>query len=323
MDFEVKIIRDSISPAGKRLTTLTATYPRIIHAEIMTHRDRARNAASSRAIPFPTMMARIDLNPFVPIQWSGEQRGMQGGDEIPEALRPLAEKIWMEAFQAASHYASRLYYLHSSAHDLVRNSNPKGLGRLEFDSIARWCDENPLPNNSEDGVRIHKSIPNRLTEPFSWITVVMTATEWENFFRLRCHKDAEVHFQKIAGMIRDARRESEPQLVGLDEWHRPFFDEVEDQVSLYDVMPHDDYQEYANRVSVARCARVSYLNHDGKRNIEKDLEMFDKLVQGSGFGHWSAHEHVATPSVNLHYRSGPYYGWQQYRKQFPNENLPG
>jgi hypothetical protein len=268
-EFQVKIIADSISAADKRLTTITATYPRFIHAEILTHRDRARNSASSRAIPWPKMMAAINENPVIPIRFGSEQKGMQTGGDID---RPdLAETVWLEARDYAVKAAQQL----------------ANLG-------------------------VHKSICNRLTEPWMWITVVMTATEWNNFFRLRCHPDAEIHFQKIAGMIREAMKLSVPARKNFGEWHLPFtvpedFDHPIDQVC---------------RVSVARCARVSYLTHEGKRDFDKDLELFERLVQGSGFGHWSAHEHVAMAEFPDR-RSGPFVGWIQYRKSFANENLAG
>jgi len=287
MGFEVKVIEDSISPAGKRLTTITATYPRFIHAEIMTHRDRARNAASSRAIPWPKMKEMIVSTPVIPLAWGAEQSGMQAGAEIPERMHDLARALWLTACANALEYA-----------DLLAN-----IGRTfkeRFPLLAQPGDEE---------IKLHKSIPNRITEPWMWITVVMSATEWKNFFRLRCHLDAEIHFQKIAGMIRDALAASQP--VERNE-HHPFIQPDERDLPI----------ETRDRVSTARCARVSYLTHDGRRSIEADLELFDRLCQGSGFGHWTPHEHVAT-ARGADYRSGPFVGWQQYRKMFQHENLPG
>lgn len=291
MNFEVKVIEDSISPAGKRLTTITATYPRFIHSEIMTHRDRARNAASSRAIPWPKMSEMVLDSPVTPIKWGMEQSGMQTGDEIPEKFRKLAEQIWSDACASAVKYA-----------DMLAN-------------IGRTYDQRACGNltEAEKQIKIHKSIPNRIVEPWMWITVVMTATEWKNFFRLRCHPDAEVHFQKIACMIRDAMEESEPV---EREWHLPFIQD--------DERGHEDIRDLA-KVSTARCARVSYLTHEGTRSQVKDLELFDRLCQGSGFGHWSPHEHPAHAANDPDHRSGPFVGWCQWRKDFGHglENEPG
>jgi hypothetical protein len=288
--FDVKIIEDSLAPCGKRLTTLTATYPRFIHAEIMTHRDRARNAASSRAIPWNKMKIAITENPVIPIIWGAEQSGMQTGIGIDPKLQKLAEELWLKARDSAVEYA-----------DMIHNIG-------DTYNRIHGCLSGAVPEF--EGVKIHKSLPNRITEPWMWITVVMTATEWENFFRLRCHPDAEIHFQCIANMMRYAMSESTPV---EREYHLPFVTEEErwelDVETLF-------------RISTARCARVSYLTHDGVANVDKDLGLFDKLVQGSGFGHFSPHEHPAKACDTL-VRSGPYIGWQQYRKQFPLENVEG
>ncbi len=280
--FEVKVVLDSIAPCGKRLTTITATYPRFIHSEVMTHRDRARNSASSRAIPWPKMREMIATNPVVPIRFGSEQKGMQTGGEIDDV--ESAELIWLEASRDALHHA---------------------------DLLAK--------------LGVHKSIVNRLTEPFMWITVVMTATEWANFFRLRCHPDAEIHFQKIAGMIRDALESSTPSLppaihVGGEDaqyWHLPFVTGNDLEELLADYGLGD-----IKKISCARNARVSYLTHEGVRDPQKDIDLFDKLVAGSGFGHFSPHEHVARASNEL-VRSGPFIGWTQFRKEFPLENQEG
>ncbi len=291
MDFDVQVIEDSISPLGKRLTTITATYPRFIHSEVMTHRDRARNAASSRAIPWPKMRDMIITHPVVPIRWGMEQAGMQTGDEIPERMRALAEAFWLDAMSSAVHAADRL----------------ANIG-------AEFAERFPeLAEPGDELIKIHKSIPNRITEPWMWITVVMSATEWKNFFRLRCHPDAEVHFQNIACMIRDALDASKPVERNV---HLPFVqDDERNSIEPIDMLC---------RISTARCARVSYLTHDGKRSTDADLQLFDRLCQGSGFGHWSPHEHVAFAEPTYPNRiSGPFRGWEQYRKYFANENEAG
>ena len=302
--FEVKVICDSIAPCGKRLTTITSTFPRIILSEVNTHRDRCRNAASSRAIPFIKMRESIRQDPFIPIAWGLEQSGMQAGDAIPPELAELAEQLWLQACESAQRYAKMIHNIGTTYNDLNTVQRP------EFAEV-----------------KIHKSIPNRLVEPWMWCTQVMSATEWNNFFRLRCHPDAEVHFQKIANMIKDALAASTPiERNGKGEpesWHLPF------------ILPEDwdwtrteakDFVDTAmgmlKRISTARCARVSYLTHEGKRDPSKDLELFDRLVQGSGFGHWSAHEHIAEACDTLE-RSGPFIGWKQFRKEFVLENQAG
>lgn len=290
-EFSAKVICDSITEQGSRLTTMEWTYPRFIHSEIMTHRDRARNAASSRAIPWPKMMERITEHPVTPIHWGVEQRGMQSGEELPPELAAYAEELWLQARDAAVKYA-----------DMIHN-----IGRT-YANIVNLGDDAPVRD-----IKIHKSLPNRITEPWMWITVVMTASEWNNLWRLRVHKDAERHFQKIAGMAQEALEESIPNKLSHGDWHLPYISDEECDDNGYDTTLVD-----WRKISTARCARVSYLTQDGKRDLVKDIQLFDRLVQGSGFGHWSPHEHVATPATP-DVRSGPFRGWLQYRKFFPNE----
>lgn len=263
--FSAKIILDSLAPCGKRLTTIEARFPRFILAEMNTHRDRARNSASSRAIPFPKMLAAVTAEPVLPLRWGSEQRGMQTGGEIANPVE--ADRVWLEARDNAVKSAQAL----------------ADLG-------------------------VHKSLCNRLVEPWMWITVIMTATEWRNFFRLRCHPDAEIHFQKIATMILDVLNQSVPLSLAVGDWHLPFIQPNERDLPI----------ETLQRISVARCARVSYLTHDGKRDIAADVSLFERLMTGSGFGHLSPHEHVAEARGDL-VRSGPFVGWKQFRKSIPNE----
>lgn len=268
--FRCRVILDSLAatPHAKRLTTLELTYPRFIHSEVLTHRDRARNSASSRAIPWNKMKANILDNPVVPIRWGSEQKGMKTGEEVSADDQTKATMVWLRVRNACLEGAQEL-------HDLG----------------------------------IHKSLVNRLTEPFMWITVLMTATEWKNFFRLRCHEDAEIHFQRIAGMALEAMTLSKPKLLELNNWHLPLILEEE----------HGGWPiETLRKMSVARCARVSYVTHDGRRDPKSDIELYERLLHGSSFGHWSPFEHVAKCMLaNVH--SGPFRGWLQFRKTCDNE----
>ena len=156
-------------------------------------------------------------------------------------------------------------------------------------------------------VDIHKQVINRLLEPFSWITVIASATNWSNFFSLRCHPDAEPHIYKMAAIAREQVVKSDPVSLRAGEWHLPLTGfPGDEELSL-------DQQV---RVSAGRCARISYLTHDKKRDVEADLKLHDRLA---AVGHWSPFEHQA--------KAGPYTesggnfgsGWSQYRKTFRGE----
>lgn len=176
---------------------------------------------------------------------------------------------------------------------------------------------------------VHKQLSNRLLEPFMWHTVIVTATEWSNFFALRANKDAQPEIQRIARLMQDAYRKSMPQTVQAGEWHLPLLQPDEQSLAKEDTMQ-------ACKISAARCARVSYLTHDNKRDIAKDIKLYDRLVDA---GHMSPLEHVATPLVDsltdlaectgVCYEQemqlssafcGNFRGWKQLRKHIPYED---
>lgn len=173
---------------------------------------------------------------------------------------------------------------------------------------------------------LHKQVVNRLLEPFMWHTVVVTATEWSNFFALRANPDAQPEIRVIAEMMKKLYENSQPEVLTAGEWHLPFI-QPEERDGIF------EHSEEARKISAARCARVSYLTHDGKRDLAADLKLYDRLVSG---GHMSPLEHVATPNCtrqlvpservgrgNMGWQgqwAGNFHGWDQLRKLIPNEH---
>ena len=156
-------------------------------------------------------------------------------------------------------------------------------------------------------LKLHKQIANRLLEPWMWITVVATSDErgLKNFFKLRCHEAAEPQIQKLAYMMLQEYSESVPRTLEIGQWHSPYSDDIV--------------------VSVARCARLSYLNQlgkevDGKRvpwSKADDYALHDRLAE---MGHWSPFEHQAECCNPLIGGSNFCDGWFQYRKTFVGED---
>lgn len=135
----------------------------------------------------------------------------------------------------------------------------------------------------------HKQIANRLTEPFQFIKVVCTATEWDNFFALRLHEDAQPEIQELARVMKGAMEESTPEELEAGEHHLPYI--KEDEWYKYDWNPFTSTD--AIKCSVSRCARTSYNNHDGSNcDVESDIRLCDQLLEA---GHMSPFEHVASP----------------------------
>lgn len=160
-------------------------------------------------------------------------------------------------------------------------------------------------------LNVHKQLVNRLLEPFSWVTVVVSATDWGNFFHLRTHPDAQPEFQTIARMMRDMYINHASDMLRPDEWHLPYVtqEDLDEQ--------KNDYTTLA-RISAARCARVSYLTHDGVRDREKDLQLATRLHTA---GHMSPFEHPAM-ALPVPAQWGNFTGFKQYRKLLKNEHDP-
>jgi thymidylate synthase ThyX len=269
MTYEAKIICDSISAAGQRLTTFALSYPRLVHSEFLTHRVFSRNASSSRAIPVKKIIDQVIDNPAMPVYFGKNQKGMQAEEELsPEGIEEV-NKIILQ------------------------------LRDITVQKVQQLID-----------LGLHKQISNRYLESWHYIKVVCTATDWDNFFFLRCHKDAQPEIKQLAEMMRDAYFAQQPTLVEPGAWHLPFIDPNEDLA-----------EDVALKVSTARCARVSYMRHDGTpAPINDDITLHDRLVQA---GHMSPAEHQATPLLERDKYSGNFRGWQQYRKQILNENRTG
>lgn len=159
----------------------------------------------------------------------------------------------------------------------------------------------------------HKQIANRLLEPFAPITVICTATEYQNFFAQRCHPDAQPEIQALAIAMKREYDASVPEELEAGSTHLPFiYQEDIDAVESLG-LPLDDYLETLIKISTGRCARVSYLNHDGVRSIEDDIKLHDRLL-ASQPPHLSPFEHCAMALDSSDKRFN-LTGWESYRYQ--------
>lgn len=162
---------------------------------------------------------------------------------------------------------------------------------------------------------LHKQIANRILEPWGHINVIVTSSAWSNFFELRAHPDAQPEIHALAVAMKIHMEESVPRPLVHGQWHLPYV--TAEEMALHP----EEAVDHLIRLSVARCARVSYLTHEGRApNAEEDLRLYDRLV-GSRPLHASPAEHQASPDVrdgdgtwwspHLH---GNFTGWVQYRK---------
>lgn len=280
---EAKIVADSISPQGIRLVTFVLTYPRFIHAEFMTHRMFSRNASSSRAIPVKKQIKMVRDNPAMPLAFKANKAGMQAGESFGPLKQFLCRAVWRGACYAAVFFATLM-----------------------------------------EKLNIHKQYANRILEPFSHITVVMTATERANFYALRYHRMAQPEICELARLMWEAEQDSEPDEMVDGEWHLPFvsFKEVNKMMRSGGPLTGDEKHANLIKMSVARCARVSYLNHEGKLpTLEEDLKLYERLL-GSNPVHASPAEHQAQcRDGEPDFWYGNFRGWRQYRKTLQGENI--
>lgn len=293
----VEVVAHSISPQGDELLSVLCTFPRIILAEVNTHRMLSKNTSSSRAIPFNKMVETIQENPFVPIAWQKEHKGMQGSEYITQKDDiENCVSVWLKARDNAIKQAICL-------------------------------------NGAEGFEPVTKQLCNRLLEPFMWTTMLITGSYkggWDNFFKLRCpryeYKDqifkskkeaieykesvddpmtdldwlqinkgqAEIHMMALAEAIYDARNESVPQQLEEGEYHIPFIDKIS--------VDETPWREDRIKISVALAARTSYtvIGDEKEINYQKMIELHDKLINQVPV-HSSPLEHVARAMSNEEY----------------------
>lgn len=264
-----KVIADT-KHKGNRLTTMELRYPRIILAELNTHRMFSRNTSSSRAIPVERLIENVEHDPYIPLSWGQNARTMWSDGEIDDNMKGLAYKIWMDTMSNA------------------------------VENARQMAD-----------IGIHKQFVNRILEPWSHVSTIVSSTEWDNFFNQRISQFAQPEMRLLAEKMKEAIDSSTPREItstagdrnywSPESWHLPYItkNEIENVSSLS-----------LFKVSVARCARVSYKSHvTGKvSTVDEDVELFNRLFNN---GHWSPFEHIARPSKfdNTNFR-----GFVQFRK---------
>lgn len=325
-EMQAEVILASRAKDCPTLYTIRLRYPRIIHAEIMTHRVFSRNARSSRAVPVRTMLEEVRNTPFVPWHWGKNQKGMQAGEECNATVR-----VQVRPYD---------------------NIQDDGTDEVEREEAWLWARDKAVEAaEAFMTADYHKQIPNRLLEPFAWIDTLITATDWANFLWLRDHKDAEPHLQDLARLVKQAIKEAEVQKLKEGEWHLPYI-AAQDWDTAYATTNHVEglVMEKLLKISAARCARISYKPFDGDASYERELERYDQLVKSDRV-HASPLEHQATPDMKItasidlfeddnesltpdetldaqyvwkHKQlHGNFTGWIQYRKTVPNEAVHG
>jgi thymidylate synthase ThyX len=327
MSFKSEIIADSINSKNKRLTTYILEYPRFVHAELMTHRMFSKNAASSRAIPIEKMIQQVIDNPAMPVWWGKNQSGMQAKEELGEEkyIEYWSSLIEETKYckEAEAKYLPESYLL-ISAIDLAKRKWIEA--RDEAIKHVRFL----------NSIGLHKQIANRILEPWFNIRIILSGTEFENFFALRAHPDAQPEIQALAYLMLEQYNKSEPKKLKAGEWHIPFGDKIDKErlwnlvnswesdrndepASCYWGTNQDGFEEAKIKIAIARCARISYHNYEGKDDYQADITLCDRLF-GSVPRHLSPTEHVAQAQDDDKF-IGNFAGFKQFRYMFDDQNL--
>lgn len=287
---EHSIAEDTLAEAF----TFRITLPRIVLAELNTHRIFAKNTSSSRAIPIKKMLKHVRNNMFEPVHWGANQAGMQAHKELTGLKKLVARHLWKLFGYGATICASML-----------------------------------------NSVGVHKQITNRLIENFSYVTMIVTTVDIDNFLALRNHPDAQPEIRAVASAMLNAvldPNKKPAKRLKFGEWHLPL-------IHAYEWGVHS--LEDLKKVSAARCASTSYRTVDGKdMTIERALKIYDKLASSQPI-HASPFEHQLTPDrrIKIDYRitnhnkkyrgvevwerpdlHGCTPGFKQYRKMIPGES---
>lgn len=259
-----------------RLTTMIVDFPRCILPEMNTHRVFSRNSASSRARSVRTTISSVMEHPYIPI-FTENRKGMTGEPIEGDDFRRCMDR-WLVARDKA--VSSELGLLLG---DLYTGDE----GTVEGD-WGQWVDKyyGSVYHGAEgalNGLNVHKQNANRLIEPFMWHEMLITSTDWENFFILRTDSAAQPEMQVIAKVMKAAYRASDPV---LSDYHCPFI-EVDDSSWL---SIDKSFME-----SASECARISYKDRSAI-DLKKSTDLASRML---GAGHMSPFEHQAVNPEGL------------------------
>jgi len=309
---------------GEEIITYKLTFPRIILSEVNTYKQLEKNTSSSRAIPFEKMVEVVEKEPFVPIAWMLEHKGMQGTEYLTDP-KHIEEKTntWLAARDMAIDISRDLI------HDIVRVTYDDSEGYNTISNIE-------IPNTS-----LSKNYGNRLLEPFMWVTQLCTGTKesFKHLFEQRCPQyeidgnsfgklyykskksaieccnmngisnypdindtlawlkinkgQAEIHFMDLAEKMYDALNESKPNILKEGEWHIPFQEEIWNEKRA------EKLEDFI-KMSVCLTAKISYtkIGDENTITIEKAKEMYERLKNS---GHWSCFGHIAKCMTDYEY----------------------
>lgn len=292
MPISAKMINLSENSAGVLAGSMQLVLPTQILAELNTHKVMSKSSSSTRAIPNTTAISRLLADPFVPLAFQANQRGMVGGEELNE---PVVCPFTGEELSPAEAW----------------------LRAMKMN--IQW-------SRAFDAKKYHKQIHGRLLTPFNYTSTIVTSTFWNNFFDLRMKPNAEPSMIALATAMHRAFDEyGAPRKLAPGDWHAPYVDDRDIDEANQFVNSNPEYGgstiDLVLDISAAKCARTSYWTHEGKRPT------FDENIQLAAFLHEHAHaspfEHqlqARGDRVRYERKTGNMFGFNQYRKLIELKN---
>lgn len=279
---EAKVVLSSNGPIGQdavgNITTVEAKFHRFILPELSKHRVQSQSASSSRALGLKKVINQVTKDPAMPVYWGKNIKG-----------KMVAQKQLSE--------------------DEIETAEEVWLEARDH-AVERVLELNDM--------ELAKELGNRLLEPWVWQTMTITATNWQNFFNLRIHKDAQPEMCVLAHTIQQAMRDTLPEWVAAGQWHMPYLSDREREL-----FGENGQSEILRKVSIARCARTSYLGP--AKTVEEELGLFERLTANELI-HAVPMEHVARPQTQDEYKAfanwmaGDADVWSAHRRVEPPAN---
>lgn len=330
---KVEIVADSINQQSDRLISMVLTYPRIIHAEMMTHRMFSRNASSSRAVPVEKMIKAIRENTFCPFEFQKAHKGMQGFEYFTGKGKQECIDLWLESAELALQQAEKMKAKGISKQIINRILEPYQYYTMLITGSKECWDNfhslrNPIYNFSYDG-KVPEDVFKSKKEVIRGLGIGeyipeldKTIGEFTDLDWLKFNKgQAEIHLMDLAEKIYDAMNESTPKQLVSGEWHIPFEDKMDTTKWDLDLAEgHFDFSLAKVKVSTAMAARTSYTVVGDEKEIDykKMIELHDRLISQDP-PHSSPMEHTCVCVTDEDYNKsfkGKEKGWFRNYKGF-------
>lgn len=302
MTITARIIKDSINPWGKRITTFELEFPRIVLPEFNTHRQFSRNAASSRAIPIAKVIEQVKTNPAMPFKWGKNQAGMQAKENVDALTEEATIGVWLAARDSAVAHAQVLTDM--GLHKQVVNRLLEPFQHIKVVMTTteyenwKWLrlhqDADPSIHELARVMEVarNESVPEQLLEGMWHLPYVTTIEEGnkQSYFgddgievtleqaqKISCSSCAQVSYRKLDTSLEKAE-DIYDKLAASEPVHASAFEHVAQVVNI---------NENVDGITAVLTRNVD--------DLHTDSEIIQNMISGNFIG-----------------------GWIQYRQLIPN-----